>query len=278
MFLKIKVEDTAFYSTKNWTVVILIEVILIEVIHLTMKKALICLSIVAIVLFCTLNVATASTSNYSATFHNNARHTGDHMLMAKDNASKGISNWNYVTEGILTSSITPNGIVYVGSDDHNVYALNADTGMKIWNYTTGSAVYSSPIVANRIVYMGSRDNNVYALNATTGMKVWSYTTRDAVQSSPTVTNGIVYVGSYDHNVYALNATTGMKVWSYTTGRVVYSSPIVTNGIVYVGSDDHYVYALNAGYRGDGVELHDQRRCTVVPHRHQWNRLRWELGS
>jgi len=34
------------------------------------------------------------------------------------------------------------------------------------------------------------DHNVYALNANTGAKVWSYTTRGFVESSPTVAYGI----------------------------------------------------------------------------------------
>ena len=62
--------------------------------------------------------------------------------------------------------------------------------------------YSSPIVANGIVYVGSYDHNVYALNATTGTKVWNYATGDAVWYSPIVANGIVYVGCYGHDVYA----------------------------------------------------------------------------
>jgi outer membrane protein assembly factor BamB len=52
--------------------------------------------------------------------------------------------------------------------------------------------------------VGSDDGNVYALNATTGAKLWSYTTEDAVLSSPAVANGVVYVGSNDGNVYALS--------------------------------------------------------------------------
>jgi hypothetical protein len=87
---------------------------------MNIKKALICLSIVAIVVFCTLNVTTASTSNCSTTIQNNARHTGDHIPMARGSTSNGTLNWNYATEGILHSSpATPNGIVYVGSWDHN---------------------------------------------------------------------------------------------------------------------------------------------------------------
>ena len=86
-------------------------------------------------------------------------------------------------------------------------------------------MYSSPAVVNGIVYVGSNDKNVYALDANTGTKMWSYTTRSVVAPSPdnrvfsplTVANGIVYVGSNDKNVYALNANTGTKIWNYTTG-------------------------------------------------------------
>jgi len=157
---------------------------------MTMKKGLICLSIVAIVLFCTVNVATASTGNYSPTFYNNARHTSDHIPMARGSTSNGTLNWNYATEGNLDSFATSNGIVYIGSDDHNVYAINANTGTKIWNYTTGDVVESSPTVFNGTVYVGSFDHDVYALNARTGAKIWNYTTGDAVWSSPAVVYGI----------------------------------------------------------------------------------------
>jgi outer membrane protein assembly factor BamB len=194
-----------------------------------MKKALICLSIIAILIFCVPNVAVASTSNYS-TFHNNTQRTGNHIAIAMGSTSNGISNWKYATKGIAPPTATLNGIVYIGNGDHNVYALNANTGTKIWNYTTGSFVWSSPAVANGIVYVSSADRNVYALNANTGTKVWNYTTGNWVHSSPTLANGIVYIGSLDHNVYALNANTGKLVWSYTTRNPVRSSPTVANGI------------------------------------------------
>jgi outer membrane protein assembly factor BamB len=92
-------------------------------------------------------------------------------------------------------------------------------GLK-WSYTTESGVPSSPAVVNGVVYVGSIDNNVYALNARTGAKLWSYTTAMEVYSSPAVANGVVYVGSADNNVYALNARTGAKLWSYRAGGPV----------------------------------------------------------
>jgi outer membrane protein assembly factor BamB len=57
-------------------------------------------------------------------------------------------------------------------------------------------------VANGVVYAGSLNGNVYAVNAKTGARLWSYATGRFVQSSPTVANGAVYVGSDDGNVYA----------------------------------------------------------------------------
>ncbi len=50
---------------------------------------------------------------------------------------------------------------------------------------------SSPAVANGVVYIGSEDNNLYALNATTGNSCGSTKTLRAYippQSSPAVGN------------------------------------------------------------------------------------------
>jgi outer membrane protein assembly factor BamB len=166
--------------------------------------------------------------------------------------------WSYKTGNLVdySSAAAINGVVYVGSDDHYVYALNAANGAFVWSYKTGGSIDSSPTVDSGVVYIGSEDHKVYALNATTGGKIWSYGTDDEVESSPAVVNGVVYVGSDDNKVYALNATTGTKIWSYGTGNfvdstpavvndVVYvgSSPVVANGVVYVGSNDNNIYAF-----------------------------------
>ncbi len=184
-------------------------------------------------------------------FRYNAQHTGDYSPVAGPVPSNGQLKWSYTTGQVVFSSPTVvNKVVYVGSEDHNVYALYANNGTKLWNYTTGDEVDSSPAIANGIVYVGSGDNNVYALYAATGAKKWSYTTNNFVFSSPTVAKGVVYVGSGDYNVYALNAATGTKLWSYKTGGYV-QSPAYANGVVYVGSTDNNVYAL---YANNGTKL------------------------
>ena len=174
-------------------------------------------------------------------FRYNAQHTGDYSPVAGPVQPNNQLKWKYTTGDVVDSSpAVVNGVVYVGSIDGNVYALDATTGAKVWSYKTDGYVQSSPAVVNGVVYVGSYDANVYALNATTGAKVWSYKTGGYVQCSPAVSNGVVYVGNDEYHLLALNATTGAKVWSYFTGSAdVDSSPAIVNGVVYLGS-----YVLN----------------------------------
>ena len=67
------------------------------------------------------------------------------------------------------------------------------------------------------MYVGSDDSNVYALNATTGKVTWTFTTGDEVSSSPAVANGTVYVGSFDSYVYAIGNAAAATSQSATPG-------------------------------------------------------------
>jgi outer membrane protein assembly factor BamB len=154
--------------------------------------------------------------------------------------------WSFATgAAVFSSPAVANGVVYVGSEDGNVYALNASTGAKLWAFDTHVSVGSSPVVSNGVVYVGS--DRLFALDASTGAKLWSFAAPLDVDSSPAVVNGVVYTGWDNGNVYALDASTGAKLWSFVTraGYEVLSPPAVVNGVVYVGSGDGNVYALNA---------------------------------
>jgi parallel beta-helix repeat protein len=154
--------------------------------------------------------------------------------------------WNYTTGNrVFSSPAVVSGRVYVGSEDGKVYCLDAYTGAHIWNYTTGSYAYSSPAVVGGRVYVGSEDGKVYCLDAYTGAHIWSYITASSVFSSPAVVGGRVYVGSDDNKIYCLDALTGAHIWSYTTSNAVQSCPAVVDGRVYVGSYDRRVYCLDA---------------------------------
>ncbi len=127
-----------------------------------------------------------------------------------------------------------------------------------WNFTTNGSVISSPSVANGIVYVGSQDKNIYAIGAYSGNLIWKFTTQDAIESSPAIANGKVYTGGDDGYVYCLDAYTGAFIWKtfvngdlpYTYGSfVLKSSPVISGGKVYIGSLDGYLYALDANNGG-----------------------------
>ena len=94
-----------------------------------------------------------------------------------------------------------NGVVYISSDGHVLYALNASTGAILWSFVAGGGLDSSPAVANGVVYIQAGGNpsidgkNLYALNASTGAELWSFTTNSFADSSPVVVNGMVYFES-----------------------------------------------------------------------------------
>jgi len=68
------------------------------------------------------------------------------------------------------------GVVYVGSWDRNLYAIDAATGNKRWAFETGQdtviynqvGINSSAAVSNGIVFFGARDGHFYAVDARSG--------------------------------------------------------------------------------------------------------------
>ncbi|HEX9415002.1 MAG TPA: PQQ-binding-like beta-propeller repeat protein, partial [Ktedonobacterales bacterium] len=127
----------------------------------------------------------------------------------------------------------------------NLYALDAATGALKWKLPTGNDVRSTPLVANGLVYFGSADGVIYAVDQQGGTTRWTYKTGAAInRSSPTLANGLVYVSSEDAYVYGLDPQSGSLVQKFQTGGVIHSTPLVANGLLYVGSFDGYVYAFD----------------------------------
>jgi len=112
-------------------------------------------------------------------------------------------------------------------------------------------ITSSPALAGDVLYVGSEDTNLYAIDKTTGTLIWSVHTGGAVASSPAVATGgnlpIVVVGSNDGNVYFVedDGSPTPSVSTFVIGSPVRSSPALgSDGTVYIGADDGRVYAIH----------------------------------
>jgi outer membrane protein assembly factor BamB len=152
--------------------------------------------------------------------------------------------WNFTTGNQVQSSpILYENKIYFGSDDSNVYCLDADTGEKIWNFTAKNLIQSTPTIVDERLYIGSNDYSVYCLNPQNGALIWQHKTQGPILSSPLVVNNTVYVGSYDNNVYAINALNGSRLWNFTTGHEIWASPAYADDCIYIGSLDGNMYSL-----------------------------------
>ena len=189
-----------------------------------------------------------------AMFRADPGHTGVYSTEGVERL--GGLKWKFGTGGTVRSSPAVTAeLVYVGSSDGRLYALDRDSGEERWRFDAGSPVNSSPAVAGELVFFSSRDNSVYALDRRNGALKWRVATGETVPfewgaegwdfftSSPVVVDGAVLVGSGDGNIYSLDSATGRERWRFATEGRVRSSPAVAGGVAYVGSADGSLYAL-----------------------------------
>ena len=79
-------------------------------------------------------------------------------------------------------------------------------------------ILSSPVVYNGVVYYGSCDTHLHALNQYNGEIIWKKPTNGNILSTPAIMNGVIYVASCDGKIYAHEAMNGKPVWVYPSGR------------------------------------------------------------
>ena len=84
-------------------------------------------------------------------FRGDAAHSGMYSG-AGPRAMRGVK-WKFPTGGrIVGSAVARDGVIYFGSDDGNVYAVDAATGRQNWKFTTAGPVSSTPAVDGGAVY------------------------------------------------------------------------------------------------------------------------------
>lgn len=185
--------------------------------------------------------------------------------------------WKFKTGGPLHASpVIANGILYIGSTDGKLYALDAKQWGIRWVFDAGDAIrYSATVLGNR-VYFSARNNKVYALDAKTGEKLWEFKSKSWMDAPPIVSDNKVYVGAFPSKIYLLNARTGtleamrertvhIEGIEYGCAKGVFrpifpehnadlwrgqtngseSYPVTANGVVYIGARNGKLHAFDA---------------------------------
>lgn len=172
-------------------------------------------------------------------------------------ATDPLTAWTFKAgSSIYSYPVVADTILYFGSLDQSIYALNTLTGSKIWSFKTPYPVNSMAMVSNGIVCFES-GNRLYALDAITGDSLWSFVASnnepvisldmtDYHHSSPVEYNGTVYYGDGWGNMNGLDLHTGQLVFQYNSGAnsAIRTTPAILDSVLYYGDWNSNVYAVS----------------------------------
>jgi outer membrane protein assembly factor BamB len=181
---------------------------------------------------------------------NNARNDVSNNVIPSD--VKHAWEVEVCANALPTAPVAAGGMVFVADRTGVVQAFD-NTGKSVWKSYTAGPVYYPPTIAHDRLFVGSADGNVYALEARTGRKLWQYRVGPVAQRIPVyghlisqypIAGGVVVqddtvyaaagITHYDGTfVVALDAVTGeIKARNDTSGTL---DPQVNNGISLQGN-------------------------------------------
>jgi outer membrane protein assembly factor BamB len=141
-----------------------------------------------------------------------------------------------------------------------------------WVASVGGRLTVQPVVADGVVYVPSQDGQLYAFDAVSGDSVegWPVDLGSPIGSVPVVVDGTLYVGDNAGTLHALDTDTGEELWRFGTEGRIETPPAVVDNTVYVASTGGAFYAIDAGQAGNSVserwsfDTGDNRTITSGP--------------
>ncbi len=159
--------------------------------------------------------------------------------------------WAFETgDRVWSTAAVVDGVVYIGSSDSKVYAMDFQTGEKKWEYEVEFDVEGPILVVDNKVIATSLDGYAYCLKAADGERLWKFETDgDIIGGANYVRHenaGLrILVGSKDYNLYCIDAETGKKVWHYEATNFINATPTVWKNYAMFGGCDAIMHMVNS---------------------------------
>ena len=135
----------------------------------------------------------------------NHRHS-DGAGLDRNNVDQLALKWVFAYPGALRARSQPlvhDGVIFVGSQSGDIYALDLESGCAHWTYSAGAEVRSSlslgqvPDRDDPVLYMGDFSATVHAIDASDGSLIWRSSVGDhpdaTITGSPKLHEGSLYV-------------------------------------------------------------------------------------
>jgi outer membrane protein assembly factor BamB len=131
------------------------------------------------------------------------------------------------------------GVLYCGSSDGGLYALDARTGAKLWRHEAKAPVFSGiGLDGPDALLFGTMDGSVVRLDRRTRRETLRLATGGGVVTTPVVAADRLVVGSRDYMLYGFDRADGAPAWRFSYWfSWIESTPAVVDGLLYVGASD-----------------------------------------
>jgi outer membrane protein assembly factor BamB len=148
---------------------------------------------------------------------------------------------------IVAPPLQVGDVVYVGTADNYMLALDATSGDPVWPqpFETGHSIWGQAAYSAGTLFVTSLDRSLHALDAETGVEQWQTQFDGAIASQPVLNEDLVYVAEFDNQVHAIDKTNGNIVWSAPAENWVWGAPAYADGVVYFADIDGNVFAVDA---------------------------------
>ena len=145
-------------------------------------------------------------------------------------------------------------VIYFGSHDGNVYAINASDGTLVWSHRTGGVVAGKLLLLDGMVVAGSFDKKLYALDAWDGSPLWEYEGQNWFWAGAVSNGRTIFAPSMDGHVYALDRSGNLQ-WKHNVGEEIVSPPVLVPKGLVVASRDGDLVLLDVAANSEQREMH-----------------------
>jgi len=145
----------------------------------------------------------------------------------------------------IAQPLQEDGTIFAPNANGTLYAL-ALNGSEKWSFETNATIWATPVYDDNRIYMVSQDHSLYALNAASGDLIWTLDLGAASVNSPVLDeDGILYIGTFGSKVFAIDSDRGSILWEVETLDWVWGGPVLgPDGIIYVTDLGANLYAID----------------------------------
>jgi outer membrane protein assembly factor BamB len=172
--------------------------------------------------------------------------------------------WTFKATDIIEGApAVAGGVVYFGSFDENLYAVDLNSGKGKWRYK-GGPFKAAAAVHKDAVYIGDQNGLFHCVDAASGKKRWTFETAAEIASGANFAGDLILFGSHDENLYCLTPD-GKEKWRVKTEGPVNGSPVVAGKHTFVAGCDGSVHVieLEGGKEVAAIDLDGQAAATAA---------------